>query len=81
MLVPLITAVINGFKSNAELLSRPFSLPRIWQWQNYTSILQSDSFWRQMLNSTLVMAATSIGVVVLASMAAFVFARMTLSRA
>lgn len=77
VLVPLITAVINGFKSTAELLSRPFSLPRVWQWQNYTSILQADTFWRQMLNSTLVMAATSIGVVVLASMAAFVFARMS----
>ncbi len=77
VLIPLVTAVINGFKNNADLLMHPFGLPQVWQWQNYASVLQSNSFWRQMLNSSLVMVATAIGVVVLASMAAFVFARMT----
>lgn len=77
VLFPLAATVINGFKSNAELLLHPFGLPEAWQWANYASVLQSSSFWRQMLNSTMVMAATAIGVVVLASMPAFVFARMT----
>jgi raffinose/stachyose/melibiose transport system permease protein len=45
-------------------------------WETYTSVLQSASFWRQLANSVLVMAGTSAGVVSLASMAAFVFARM-----
>lgn len=76
VLVPLLTAAINGFKSNADLLLRPFGLPRVWVWQNYTSVLQSGSFWRMVLNSILVMAGTAVGVVVLASMAAFVFARL-----
>jgi raffinose/stachyose/melibiose transport system permease protein len=76
VLIPLLTTVIGGFKSNAELLLRPFGLPTEWQWGNYISVLQSDAFWRQLLNSTLVMAGTAIGVVVLASMPAFVFARM-----
>src|SRR5437868_2794388 len=77
VLIPLISAMINGFKSTAELLAHPFGLPSIWKWDNYTSILQSAAFWRQLLNSTLVMAATAIGVLVLASMPAFVFSRMT----
>ncbi|NTU84757.1 MAG: carbohydrate ABC transporter permease [Chloroflexales bacterium] len=77
VLVPLVAAVINGFKSNADLLLHPFGIPRSWQLQNYTSVLGSGAFWRQLLNSTLVMVATAIGVVVLASMAAYVFARMT----
>jgi raffinose/stachyose/melibiose transport system permease protein len=77
VLIPLLAAVLNGFKSNAELLMHPFGLPGTWQWGNYTSVLQSAAFWRQLLNSTLVMSATAIGVLVLASMPAFVFARLT----
>jgi raffinose/stachyose/melibiose transport system permease protein len=77
VLVPLVSAAINGFKSNADLLAHPFGLPSAWQTENYTSVLQSTSFWRQLLNSTMVMTATALGVVMLASMAAFVFARMS----
>lgn len=77
VLIPLLAAVINGFKSNAELMTHPFGLPDTWKWDNYTSVLQSAAFWRQLLNSTLVMAATAIGVLVLSSMPAFVFSRMT----
>jgi raffinose/stachyose/melibiose transport system permease protein len=76
VLVPLVAAAVNGFKSNADLLARPFGLPRVWVWENYTSVLASGSFWRQMFNSVIVMAGTAIGVVALASMPAFVFARM-----
>jgi raffinose/stachyose/melibiose transport system permease protein len=77
VLVPLAATVVNGFKSNADLLARPFGLPASWQIENYTGVLQSGSFWRQLANSTTVMVATALGVVLLASMAAFVFARMT----
>jgi raffinose/stachyose/melibiose transport system permease protein len=77
VLVPLVATVINGFKSNTELLLRPFGMPETWQWDNYTNILRSASFWRQLRNSVLVMVATSAGVLLLASMPAFVFARMT----
>lgn len=77
VLVPLVAAAINGFKSTGELLLRPFGLPETWLWQNYTTILRSPSFWQQLRNSVVVMVATSIGVVTLASMPAFVFARMS----
>jgi raffinose/stachyose/melibiose transport system permease protein len=76
VLVPLLTAFINGFKSTVDLLLRPFALPQVWVWQNYTSVLESGSFWRMMLNSILVMAGTTVGVVILASMAAYIFARL-----
>lgn len=76
VLIPLITAALNGFKSTADLLLRPFGLPRVWIWQNYTSVIASAAFWRQLFNSVLVMLGTTIGVVALASMAAYVFARM-----
>jgi raffinose/stachyose/melibiose transport system permease protein len=76
VLIPLLAAAMNGFKSNADLLLRPFGLPRVWVWENYSNVLQNASFWRMMLNSILVMAATSTGIVALASMAAYVFARL-----
>ena len=60
VLIPLLAAVINGFKSNAELVTHPFGLPSSWKWDNYTSVLQSAAFWRQLRNSTLVMAATAM---------------------
>ncbi|MBK9944106.1 MAG: carbohydrate ABC transporter permease [Kouleothrix sp.] len=76
VLIPILATILNGFKTNADLLVNPFSLPETWQWGNYIGVLQSASFWRQLLNSTIVMVATATGVVVLSSMAAFVFARM-----
>lgn len=76
VLIPLLASVLNGFKSNADLLLRPFALPQTWVWSNYTSVLQSAAFWRQMSNSVLVMLGTAVGVMVLASMPAFVFARL-----
>ena len=77
VVVPLVATVMNGFKSNVDVMLHPFGLPTAWQWSNYRNVLQSASFWRQLLNSTFVMAATALGVVVLASMPAFVFARMS----
>lgn len=76
VVVPLATTVVNGFKSNADLLLHPFGIPTTWKWDNYTSVLQSASFWLQLTNSTIVMVATAVGIVILASMPAFVFARM-----
>lgn len=77
VIVPLVAAVINGFKSTGELLLHPFGMPETWLWDNYTTILRSASFWRQMRNSVIVMVATALGVVVLSAMPAFVFSRMT----
>ncbi len=76
VLFPLMATIINGFKSNADVMLHPFGLPETWQLSNYASVLQNGSFWRQLMNSTLVMVGTAVGVLVLASMAAFVFARM-----
>jgi raffinose/stachyose/melibiose transport system permease protein len=76
ILVPLATAVINGFKTNAELLLSPFSLPEMAQVQNYTEVLSSNVFWRMLFNSLLVMVLTMFGVISLGAMAAYVFARL-----
>ena len=76
ILVPLATAIVGGFKTNADLLTSPFGWPDPFIWTNYSTILTGGAFWQQLLNSTLVMLATTVGVLTLASMPAFVFARM-----
>lgn len=76
ILIPLLAAVMAGFKTNAQLLAKPFGIPNPLIWSNYRDVLTNPSFWKQLLNSTMVMLATSVGVVLLAAMAAFVFARV-----
>src|SRR3954467_14349393 len=73
--VPLIYAVISGFKSTDELGTNPFGLPHHWKISNYTGILGNEMFWRQIANSTGIAIATTLLTVAAGAMAAFVFAR------
>lgn len=75
IVVPLVYALISGFKSTGELTQDPFGLPTPWKVSNYTGILSSGSFWRQVANSTLIAVATALLVVAVSAMAAFAFAR------
>lgn len=76
VLIPLVTAALGGFKTSGELQNHPFELPNVWRVENYTSILTGKSFWGQILNSTIVMVATVVLILLLSSMAAFIFARV-----
>ncbi|HST03253.1 MAG TPA: carbohydrate ABC transporter permease [Chloroflexia bacterium] len=76
VLVPLATAVLGGFKNSADLQTSPFGWPDPFQVTNYQEIITGQSFWQELGNSTMVMLATAFGVVVLASMPAFVFSRL-----
>jgi raffinose/stachyose/melibiose transport system permease protein len=76
VLVPLATAVLGGFKNSADLQTSPFGWPDPFQVTNYQEIITGQSFWQELGNSTIVMLATAFGVVVLASMPAFVFSRL-----
>ncbi|MEU3629879.1 carbohydrate ABC transporter permease [Streptomyces fradiae] len=73
--VPLVYAVISGFKSTGELTTNPFGLPARWKIGNYTGILGDAMFWRQIANSTLIAVGTACCTVGAAAMAAFVLAR------
>ncbi|MFI7441510.1 carbohydrate ABC transporter permease [Nonomuraea indica] len=75
ILVPVLYAVLGGFKSTGQLSTNPFGLPDPWQTGNYTEVLGAGSFWRQLWNSTFIAVTTTVIVVLLSAMAAFVFAR------
>lgn len=76
--VPIIILVFGALKTRGELLSHPYALPIPPRWENLTLILGQPTFlfWQMMRNSLLVMLSVTFGVVIICSLAAFVFARM-----
>jgi raffinose/stachyose/melibiose transport system permease protein len=75
VIVPLLFSWLGGFRTNEQLVTEPVGLPEPWVTSNYTTILQSRSFWRQLWNSTLIALLTTLIVLPAASLAAFVLAR------
>jgi raffinose/stachyose/melibiose transport system permease protein len=75
IVVPVLFGVLGGFKDNGQLTTNPFGLPKPWVWVNYKEILGSEGFWRPLLNSTIIAVATTLLVVGVSALAAFVFAR------
>jgi len=75
ILVPLSFAWLGGFRDNHQLVIDPVGLPDPWVTDNYTAVLQTSSFWRQLWNSTFIALLTTAFVLPAASMAAFVLAR------
>jgi raffinose/stachyose/melibiose transport system permease protein len=75
IVVPIAFGVLGGFKDNGQLFSNPFGLPHPWVTSNYTDALASSAFWRQAGNSLGIAVATTVLVVGVGAMAAYVFAR------
>jgi raffinose/stachyose/melibiose transport system permease protein len=75
IVIPIVFAILGGFRNAPQLAANPVGLPDPWIWTNYTDSLTQPSFWVQVRNS-IVVAAMSTGIVVLFSaLAAFVLAR------
>ncbi|WP_084105527.1 carbohydrate ABC transporter permease [Demequina sp. NBRC 110056] len=72
---PIIYLGLGGFRSNGQIAADPTGLPDPWVWQNYWNILTNSTFWRYTLNSLIVAGATTLGVVVFGTMAAYPLAR------
>ena len=77
VVVPVLYAVLGGFRTTGQISARPVDLPRPWVFENYAEIITSSSFWRQVGNSVLIAALTMLVVVPCASLAAFVLARFS----
>ena len=75
ILVPLLYAVLGGFRTTGQIAADPVGLPDPWVFSNYSEILSSGTFWRQLWNSTLIAGVSTLLTVPLAALAAFVFAR------
>ena len=74
-LVPILYAILGGFRDTGQLSTSPVALPDPWVFSNYTGILKSSTFWHQVWNSTLIALVSTALTVPVAALAAFVFAR------
>jgi len=75
IIVPIVTVIFGALKTRGEFMTRPYTVPIPPNWDNFRKILGEASFWQMLLNSLIVMVGTTGSVVLLCSLAAFVFAR------
>jgi len=76
VLVPLVAAALGGFKTLGELRVNPLGLPASWDGGVYWEILGSQRLWRMLLNSVIIAGLTVGLVLIVGSMAAFIFAHV-----
>lgn len=78
ILIPLLTTFLGGLRTNGELLTEPFSIPKTLHWENFARILGGGSpFWGEIVNSLLTVIGTVVLLLAAACPAAFVLARFT----
>jgi raffinose/stachyose/melibiose transport system permease protein len=73
--VPVLVMIWGGMKTRGEFATYPYQPPNPIRWENYITILSTDTFWVMLRNSLIVTVGTVVGVVFFASLAAFIFAR------
>lgn len=75
--VPVAYVWIGGFRRTADINAAPAGWPNPWTAESYLTVLTSSRFWGSVFSSTFVGVGTTLGVVILGVMAAFVIARYT----
>ena len=73
--VPVLYIILGGFRTNSQITRDPAGMPNPWNFENYATVVSSNTFWIELVNSLIVSLGTMVGVVVLALMVSFVIAR------
>lgn len=73
--VPVAYVWIGGFRRTADINANPAGWPDPWTLDSYLRVLGSSRFWGSVFSSSVVGIGTTVGVVLLGVMAAFVIAR------
>lgn len=77
MLLPFIWMILSSFKSDSEILTVPVVwLPKVWHPENYITTLQTAPWGTYFANTVTVTVLTILGQLIVASMAAYAFARL-----
>jgi len=72
---PVVYVFMGGFRTTADLNADPAGLPDPWTVQNWATVLGAPRFWGNVFASVVLAAGTTVGVVIVGIMAAFVIAR------
>ncbi len=73
--IPLVWLVLSSFKTNLELINKPFLLPKVWQVQNYSNAFQLSDLHLLFLHSVVVSTVSTGLNILIASMAAYALSR------
>ena len=76
IVVPLVIMVFGALKTRGEMFLHPYTLPVPPHWENFVQILRTPTFWLMLRNSFVIMLFSTAGVLIVSSLAAFVFARI-----
>ncbi|MBA7661479.1 Diacetylchitobiose uptake system permease protein DasC [subsurface metagenome] len=76
ILVPVVMMIFGALKTRGEFMTIPYIPPIPPKWGNIIKVLSTPIFWYMIRNSLLVMIATTAGVVIIASLSAFVLSRV-----
>jgi raffinose/stachyose/melibiose transport system permease protein len=76
VLVPIGFVALGGFRTTAQIANDPVALPHPWVHHNYTKVVTSGTFWRELGNSTIVAAIATVLVVSVSALAAYPLARL-----
>ncbi len=74
-LFPVLMTIIGSLKTNMELLVGSSLLPQTWEFENYAQAWKQANFARFTWNSTFISLVSTIGTLLMASMAAYVVER------
>lgn len=74
-LFPLVWVAMSSFKTNAEILSNPFSLPTSFSFEPYVQVLSTNNFFMFATNSFIIAAISTLGSLLMFSMSAYVIAK------
>ncbi|WP_019537125.1 ABC transporter permease subunit [Paenibacillus ginsengihumi] len=76
-LLPVVLAIINSFKTNIEINLGDTIFPKDWQFGNYVTAWQKGNFDLFTWNSFYISIMTTIGTLIVASMAAYAVDRLS----
>lgn len=74
-IVPVVYAILGGFRDNSQINSSPAGLPSPWIWSTYVNVLTKPDFWIGALNSTIIALIATLCVTAMGVCAAFVLSR------
>lgn len=75
VVVPLLYVVLGGFRTTGQIAAHPVAFPHPWVTSNYSGILSSGDFWRQVGNSAIIAAIATVVIVTLGSCGAYALSR------
>lgn len=74
-LFPALVTFLNSFKTDAEIILNPVSLPATINFQNYRNAWKEMNFPVVLLNTLIITSLSTLGIIIVSSMAAYILER------